>query len=245
MKTTTTNNRAHAFTGLELLVVLAVIFTLVVLLFLPYLAKAKPRGGHHIRCVSNLKMIALSFKMYAGDNEQKFPMADYAASAATNPAAMPPLPVWQYYLAMSNELGSAKILLCPQDAVRFTNAALDFSSTTQGLAHATKQNAATSYFLGLHAEETKPNFLLVGDRNLASSSRAIPYSSGRAGVNVMDVSTNSLWSQLPGQKHHDNAGNYALADGSVQQASNNRLQEALRLARDSYGTNANRFLFPQ
>lgn len=242
MKTTTTSKRAHAFTGLELLLVLAVIFTLVVLLFLPYLAKAKVRV-HPIRCSSNLKQIALSFKMYAGDHDQKFPMADYAASAATNPAAIPPLPVWQYYLAMSNELGSAKILLCPQDAVRFTNAAADFSSTTQGLAHATKQNAATSYFLGLHAEETKWNGLLAGDRNLASSSRSFPYSS--AGGNVVDVPTNSVWSQLPGQKHHDNAGNYALADGSVQQASNNRLQEALRLARDSYGTNANRFLFPQ
>jgi prepilin-type processing-associated H-X9-DG protein len=243
MKTSIVCKRAHAFTGLELLVVLAVIFTLVVLLVLPYLAKAKHRGGHHIRCVSNLKMVALSFKMYAGDNNQKFPMADYAASAATNPAAIPPLPVWQYYLAMSNELGFAKILLCPQDAVRFTNAAADFSSTTQGLAHATKQNAATSYFLGLHAEETKWNGLLAGDRNLANSARAFPYSS--AGGNVVDVSTNSVWSQLPGQKHHDNAGNYALADGSVQQASHARLQEALRLARDYYGTNANRFLFPQ
>lgn len=244
MKTSSISKQTSAFTRLELVVVLAVIFTLFVLLVLPYLARPKHRGGHaRIRCSSNLKQIALSFKMYAGDHGQKFPMADYADSAITNPVSSQPLPAWQYYLAISNELGSTKILLCREDISRSTNAAVDFSTTTQGFAHPTKQNAATSYFLGLHADETKPNTLLTGDRNLSSSARGPLYSS--AGGNVVDVSTNSLWSQLPGQKHHDNGGNYALADGSVQQASNARLLDALRLARDSYGTNVNRLLFPQ
>jgi prepilin-type processing-associated H-X9-DG protein len=55
------------------------------------------------------------------------------------------------------------------------------------------------------------------------------------------------WSELATNNiapHHDNAGNYALADGSVQQASSDRLKEALRLSRQSYGANANRINFP-
>jgi len=241
MKTAPIQGRQAAFTFWELIAVLAVV-ALLVIMILPALAKAKVHVNP-IRCSFNLKQIALSFKMYANDHDQKFPQFDYSDSSLGNPSAKPPLAVWNYFTSLSNELGSTKILICPQDVRRRSSFAADFSDGPGGLGHAYKQNSAISYFVGLNAEETKPNMMLTGDRNLAENLHTDFYSSTNGAA--AEVSPNSVWRNLPRQPFHENTGNYALADGSVQQASNARLQEALRLAHDSYGTNANRFLFPQ
>ncbi len=241
MKTAIFKPKSKAFTGWELLVVLAIV-ALLAFMLLPALAKAKVRVNP-IRCSSNLKQIALSFKMYANDHAQKYPQFDYSDLASVNPSTNQPLPVWKYFYAISNELGLARILSCPQDVRRIANQPVDFSDGPGGLGHVYKQNAAISYFVGFNAEETKPNMILNGDRNLAADVHADFYSSTNGAA--AEVSTNAVWRSLPRQPFHGNAGNYALADGSVYQASNARLQEALRLSRQSYGTNANRFLFPQ
>ncbi len=231
------SNRAsqHAFTFWELLGVIAVISVLVML---AWTHVNRPRRiGHPPRCDSNLKQVALSFKMYAADHDQKFPMADGGAKDFVQPA------VWKYFLALSNELGNPTVLICPQDVARVSARAREFSSSPTGLAHTERQNASISYFIGVSAEETKPNMVLTGDRNLAAGVRSAFYSSTNG--NPVEASIQSTWRTSPQQPFHGDANHYALADGSVQQASTERLREALKLARDSYGTNANRFLFPQ
>lgn len=242
MKASTIQGRHAAFTFWELIAVIAVIGVLATLGW-SYAIRPRSICGYQIRCSSNLKQIALSFKMYAGDNNQKFPQFDYSDSSLGNPSAKPPLAVWNYFTSLSNELGSTKILICPQDVRRRSNVAVDFSDGPEGLGHLRKQNFAISYFVGLNAEETKPNTMLVGDRNLAPNPTAAYYSSTNGAA--VDVSTNSIWLPFPRQPLGGDTGYYGLSDGSVQQASNARLQEALRLARDSYGTNANLFIFPQ
>ncbi len=59
------------FTLIELLVVIAIIAILAAML-LPALSKAK-RAAQRANCVSNLKQIALSVHMYAGDNQDVLP----------------------------------------------------------------------------------------------------------------------------------------------------------------------------
>jgi len=232
---------AHtAFTAKELIVIVAVIALLLTLVVEAVLHSK--RVGQRTTCASNQKQIALSFKMFAGDCEQIFPV-DYFKSRAYRYPSNYNRASWEYLLLASNELGTAKILVCPKDVLRRTNAVKGFSNTVDGLANPSRQNNSISYFLGMSAEETKPNTLALGDRNLAADDQSPLYSS--SGNESKDVSMQSTWRTFRDQPFHDDMGYYALSDGSVQQATTERLREALNLARQSYGTNANQLLFPQ
>jgi prepilin-type N-terminal cleavage/methylation domain-containing protein len=153
--------RAPAFTLIELLCVIAIIAIMAALL-LPAVTGAKAKG-QRANCISNLRQIGLAFTGFAHDHEGKFP-----AQVSTNAGGAQELMVtaykipgefyfgYKFFLPISNDLSTPKVLRCPSDK---RDGVERFSSFS---------NANLSYFVGLNADPSSPTSVLSGDRNLTN-----------------------------------------------------------------------------
>jgi len=217
---TTSDKRVKALTLVELLVVIAVLAVLGLFIF-PKLTQRQHR--HHpssprINCVNNLKQIGLSFRLWAGDNGDKYPMQVSVTNGGTMELVRSGI-VFPNFQVMSNGLSTPKVLVCPSDT---RTAAKDFSVGFS--------NTNVSYFVGLEADESNPQMLLAGDRNITG---------GKKPVNgILTLTTNDVISWTRGM--HNGVGNVALADGHVDQLTSSRLQEALK----NSGVATNRLALP-
>ena len=210
--------KKDGFTLVGLLVIIAVLAILAAML-LPALASAK-RKAQRINCVNNLKQCGLAFRIWAGDNNDKYPMSVPDSQGGTmefNSGA----DTFRHFQAMSNELVVAKILICPADT---RVAARNFD-------HLKNQNV--SYFVGLDASDEFPQRFLDGDRNITSDNEP------ENGILQLVPGQNASWTETM----HVNQGNLGLSDGSVQQFSDSDLREALQNSGDP--TNVWRISLPE
>jgi prepilin-type N-terminal cleavage/methylation domain-containing protein len=226
-----------AFTLIELLVVIAIIAILAAML-LPALAAAK-RKAQRINCVNNLKEVGLAFKVWEGDNGDKYPMAvstasggakeDVAQSGVTGLVGG----LTNAFLVMSNELSTPKLLVCTSDTRTAATNWLQFAGATSFL----------SYFLCGDAADTYPQMILTGDRNIGTTSASGTPATTMNLTNQNVAFGTKAWAWTAGDMHQK-VGNLGMADGSVQQATANGLMTALNNATNGTPTAAPSYNFP-
>lgn len=218
MKPRCTNQRTHALTLVEVVVViflLAAMFVLLLPAFAPHHGTRK-----RIDCVNNLKQIGLSYRIWAGDNNDKYPMEMSVTNGGTLGLA-DGRNAWINYFVMSNELSTPKVLICP----------LDISRQPPATNFSTQLSGHVSYFVGLDATANNPQALLSGDDNFEINGAPI-----KSGLLEVFSNTPLAWTTA----RHNRSGNLGLADGSVQLLSNASLTNQLRLT----GLGTNRLAIP-
>ena len=251
-----------AFTLIELLVVIAIIAILAAML-LPALAAAK-RKAQRINCVNNLKEIGLAFKVWEGDNGDKYPMGvstnaggalEYVASGqnTANPTHGAYVAA---FLCMSNELSTPKLLLCTSDNSH-TAAATNFSVQIAAQIGQKTMVSFTSYFVCGDASDPYPQMVLDGDRNIGGGNATVvplsgsPATYANLGTNNVTTGTSTVnatteafpWGWSTGDLHQK-VGNIGLADGSVQQATSTGLMTALNNATNGAPTSSPAYNIP-
>jgi Tfp pilus assembly protein PilE len=205
-KTDAPPHNSHAFTLIELLTVVATVAILLGLLWSHSMSRGGCRATRN-KCHNNLKNIGLAFRIYATDNNDRFPWEISDTNAAPIYA---PDPV-TYLRPLSNEISTPVILNCPEDKARPLRT--NWTSWTQ----LTRTNL--SYFISADASETLPQSFLAGDRNITNKNgRLRP---GLRGLSRIDNTAG--WDDTI----HENQGNTCMGDGSVQGLSAPRLREQL------------------
>jgi len=212
------NSAKGAFTLIELLVVIAIIAILAGLL-LPALSSAKSKALIS-QDLSNLKQPATGYSLYAGDHDGKYPWQIDSDDGGTMTTATGPFVEWvDHFRVLSNELATPKILVCPADKERVPADDWWFMAGLDNV----------SYFVGLTAEETKPQSILAGDSNILVGGGGLdPYWNNAVGSSIDATWENTL---------HVRKGNVALADGSVQTVTTPALRELIAGAMSGGTTN--------
>jgi type II secretory pathway pseudopilin PulG len=194
---------SNGFTLVALLVIVAVLAILAAML-LPALARAKQKSSK-IGCVNNLKQCGLAFRIWEGDNNDKYPMDTPMANGGTK-EYVTGADMFRHFQVMSNELSTPKILICPADT---RTVAANFTRL---------KNQNVSYFVGLDAKDEFPQRFLDGDRNITGGSEL------ENGILKLVPGGPAGWTTAI----HNNSGNVGLADGAVMSFLNSGLREALK-----------------
>jgi hypothetical protein len=203
-------------TLVEVLVVVVVLAVLACLL-LPALAAARKKA-QKIQCVGHLMQIGLGFRIWEGNHTNLYPMSistnlggtlEYVASGET----------FRHFQVVSNELSTPKMVVCPADV---RQPAKDFGSAFS--------NTNVGYFVGVDADDSKPQDLLSGDRNIVGGTKLAN--------GILEITTNQSvgWSS----EMHNGVGNIGMPDGSVQQTRADTLNELVQHS----GVATNRLALP-
>lgn len=167
-------------TLLETLVVMVLLAILVAMLAPAF--SHRPGRAPRIWCMNNLKQIGTAYRIWENDNGDKYPMEQAEALAGMQGILSNSMSAGRFaylpYALMANELGqSPMVVVCPSDErVANTNffwgpqnAPRESGYTWPAAAvYGSFDNTNVSYFCGVGADDTHPQSILGGDRNLGN-----------------------------------------------------------------------------
>jgi prepilin-type processing-associated H-X9-DG protein len=184
---------------IEMLVVIDIIGILAALL-LPAVNSAKLHAKR-TACVNNLRQTGLGFQMFANDHNGRLPVQvssrDGGTAELVNMTNQVPInftSAYRHFQALSNELGTPKILICPMDT---RMAAETFPAL---------RNTNLSYFVNAKADIGRPISILAGDRNIMDTV-------DRNTVVWLEDNCCLTWTAYL----HRSRGNVVFADGHVEE----------------------------
>ncbi|MDA7915773.1 hypothetical protein N9B94_00895 [Verrucomicrobia bacterium] len=254
----------HAFARIDAIsvFVLIVIIVAAISIILPLLLKVTSRA-QRMQCVGNLKQISLASRIHSNEHHEQLPFQtrgfihsrlgsrgnESNTDLFHNTTS---LQTWHLFQVLSNELPSPRILICPKDNARTSNTTVHFQQDSiAGSSYSNPvsgQNDATSYFLGLNANEVRPMAILTGDRNITiNNGPDSPMIPGFIQFGTSRDEMTQTWKvqgYIGSRTFHHRGGNLGLADGSVQQIASTQLPSVFQSVGLNYGTNALLFLFP-
>lgn len=270
----TSNTRtASAFTRLELVVVVLLILILVVLIG-ARLPRQKDRADRikcvgHLKAIGlAFKVFANDHNdryPFALETNRVVDGVDLGNAFVGGPNR-----AYAQFLALSNELGTPMVLWCRGNRLKKNSRASDWSTTSgqgyladpgvtrrTGTTHPTSglsvgRDDSTSYLVGLNGVENVPGAVLAADFNLndLTAGDGVKQEPFPPGFYVGDARMPGTvgWVTGPGSSgafaHHDLAGNFALSDGSVRQATTFGLRNALQSMTNSLASPSLRWVFP-
>jgi len=205
---------SFAFTLIELLLVIAIIATLAAML-LPALSQGKAKA-QRATCANNLRQLGLAMRLWADNNDGKFPWKVEQTAGGARPNGTDNAKVNLQFSVVSNELASTRLLLCPNDERRIPAANFATIALTN-----------VSYALCNEADEKRPLVILAIDRSLSG----FDFTGLPDNVNCFILTSAATGAQSAkwrgGMCHGANNGVAALADGSVHQWNDSRLVKTL------------------
>jgi prepilin-type processing-associated H-X9-DG protein len=216
----------HAFTRVELLMVLLVIAGLVCVVLPAFGAStARSRLAH---CFNNLRQVGIGFQSWSIDSGDKFPWLVNTSDGGTRNSLFVQN-TFIHFAVVSNYFPNPSMLVCPSDTAK--KIAANFGNSSQGFMGLGNRDNTLSYITGLHAENGWPREILSGDRNIRTSGFV---NCGKIGVPAIGLLRNDpsiRWTNF-----HNATGNLLWTDGSVQTLSSGGLQQAVKEAKQETDT---------
>ncbi len=216
----------HAFTLVELLVVIAIIALLISLL-LPALGAAKG-AARTAQCASNLHQLLIATEMYRGDSKQYFPRPVDTTTGTTLTSAQAGTAMWfnalDYYLSVNTKSYSAGNT-SERNYVIFKHDPISKDSTITSASLG--ENGNRTIKMNQYFRDDAPGDAFAKDVDLRRTEAIVLFLDGRAqDIRPSDTGTAGQFSITPGTaglRHGGNkagvpfsgGANVAFTDGSV------------------------------